>query len=125
MKHTFIRVRVTGIGSRTVTRAVIRLRVPNSNRADSDSGGRIHLAGNCTWNEASVTLNNEPAINPTVLSTVGPVAQGALAEFDVTAAVPGDGTYCFAIDSASDDGVDYNSREASSSPPQFVVTLAP
>ena len=85
----------------------------------------MHLAGSCTWNETTVTLNNEPAIDAPVLSAVGPVAQGALVEFDVTAAVPGDGTYCFAIDSASDDGVDYNSREASSGRPQFVVTVAP
>ena len=124
-KHTFLRVRVTGIGTRTVTRAAIQLRVPNTSRADSVSGGRIHRVGDCTWNESSVTFNTEPAIDAAVLSTVGAVAQGALAEFDVTAAVPGDGTYCFAIDSLSDDGVDYNSREASSGRPVFVVTVAP
>ncbi len=124
-KHTFMRVRVTGIGSRTVTRAAIQLRVPNANRAESDSGGRMHRAANCTWSETGVTFNNEPAMDAAVLSTVGPVARGALAEFDVTAAVPGDGTYCFAIDSQSDDGVDYNSREASTGRPVFVVTVAP
>jgi hypothetical protein len=114
---------VTGIGSRTITRAAIQLRVPNINRADSVSGGRMHVADNCTWNEAGVTFDNEPAINAAVLSTVGPVARGALAEFDVTAAVPGDGTYCFAIDSQTEDGVDYNSREASAGRPVFVVTV--
>jgi hypothetical protein len=116
---------VTGIGPRAVTRAVIQLRVPDVTRADSVSGGRIHRAADCAWSETGVTFNDEPAIDPTVLSTVGPVARGALAEFDVTAAVPADGTYCFAIASLSDDGADYGSREASTGRPVFVVTVAP
>jgi hypothetical protein len=48
--------------------------------------------------------------------------QNQVVNFDVTSLVPGNGTYCFAITSTSDDGVDYNSREANAAVrPQFIV----
>jgi hypothetical protein len=44
-------------------------------------------------------------------------------DFDVTAAVTTDGTYNFALDSASSDGVRYRTREASTGKPRLIVTL--
>ena len=49
-----------------------------------------------------------------------------LAAADAHAAITsGDGTYCFAIDSASTDVVNYNSRESRGQKPQFIVGVAP
>ena len=48
--------------------------------------------------------------------------RGDIVDFDVTAVVSGDGTYCFALDSPSDNGVDYRSREAAAGGTQCIVT---
>jgi len=53
------------------------------------------------------------------------VAQGQTVDFDVTSAIPGDGVYCFALDTASTDGVDYNSREGSLARPAVVLSVTP
>jgi len=45
--------------------------------------------------------------------------------FDLPGAITGDGTYCFAIDTQSTDGVDYTSREAGSGKPTVTLTVAP
>ena len=52
------------------------------------------------------------------------MAQGQTVDFDVTAAIPGDGTYCFALDTSSTDSAIYNSREGSSQRPAMVVQVA-
>ena len=108
-----------------MTRAFFRFHVPNTSRAASVSGGRIHAISDCDWNELTVTFNDEPLIDGGVLDSNGPVAPNQTVEFDVTSVVPGDGTYCFAIDNLSSDGVDYNSREATAGAPEFVVEVTP
>jgi hypothetical protein len=67
-----------------------------------------------------VTFNTRPAIDGGELDAQGAVAKGALVDFDVTAAIGGNGTFCFAIQSPSTDGVDYGSREGSG-PPQVLI----
>jgi len=49
------------------------------------------------------------------------VARGQVVDFDVTSAVSGDGVYCFALDNPTNDGADYNSREAASGQPALVI----
>jgi len=53
------------------------------------------------------------------------VATGQIADFDVTPAIPGDGVYCFAIDTTSTDSAIYNSREGSLPHPAVLLTVAP
>jgi len=93
--------------------------------AQSVSGGSIHPITNCRWDERTVSWNTRPVIDGPALATLGAVAQGQLVDFDVTAAISGDGVYCFAIDNASVDGVSYNSREASAGRPAMILTVAP
>ena len=64
-----------------------------------------------------MTSNSQPAIDRPAISTAGAVAPDLLMDFDITAAVPGDGVYCFALESSSPDGVAYGSREATSGGP--------
>ena len=52
------------------------------------------------------------------------VAANATADFDVTTAIAGDGTYCFALDGTGNGPVVYLSRE-SATPPRLVVQVAP
>jgi FtsP/CotA-like multicopper oxidase with cupredoxin domain len=122
-KHAFIRVQVTNVGSATVISAVLRMRVASGSRAASDSGGRVHVAP-CAWDEATMTWNTRPLMSAAVLDSAGPVATGAVVEFDVTAAITGDGIFCFGLDSLSSDGVDYNSREAASGRPEVIVSVS-
>ena len=72
-----------------------------------------------------MTWNTAPAIDGPALVTLGPVAIGQVADFDVTSAISGDGTYCFAIDTANTDSAIYNSREGSLQHPALVVQTAP
>ena len=125
VERAFLRVRVRGVGSRRVTSADLRLQVANLLKAGSNVGGRIHAITGCGWDERAVTWNTQPAIDGAVMSTVGPVARGATASFDVRAAVNRDGVYCLAIESPSTDEVQYNSREATAGRPELVVQVTP
>ena len=123
VKHAFFRVRVSGVSARQVTSARLRLQVSNVSHSQSVVGGRIHSVTNCAWDESTVTAKTQPAIDGPVLSTVGAVALGQVVDFDVTSAIQGDGVYCFALESPSSDGVRYNSREAATGLPQFIIAV--
>src|SRR5581483_9783545 len=123
IERTFFRVRVDGVGTRTVEGAHLRLHVATVSDAGSDSGGRLHAIGECGWDEAAVTWNAQPAIDGPVLAEVGAVAPGDVADFDVTGAIGGDGVYCFALDTTSANGVDYASREAADGAPEIAVAV--
>jgi hypothetical protein len=122
-KNTFIRVSVSGL-SGPPTSAILRLTVPNVSRAESNSGGRVRRIADCGWSETAVTFNMQPSLTPVgaVGPAMGPVTQGQVVQFNVTALIPGNGTFCLAITSDSSDGVDYNSREAAAAQPQLIVT---
>jgi len=120
-RETFLHVSMRGLGTRSVSRAVLRLQVANIAGADSDQGGTIHRVSDCSWIEKKLTWGTKPASDPAALSSVGAVTLGQVVEFDVTSAITADGDYCFALESASSNVVEYNSREATAGQPQFVV----
>src|SRR5262245_45398609 len=124
VRNTFVRVQVTGIGNRNVTSAVLHLKVSSASGSNSVAGGSIHQISDCSWDEHLITSKTQPVIDGPVLATVGAVKLKQLVDFDVTSAVTGDGTYCFAIDSPSKDLAIYNSREATSGKPTFTVDAA-
>jgi len=127
VKRTFIQFTVSGTGGHAVTSAVLQLQIATTSGADSDTKGLIHRA-TCGWSETTLkgTTSPQPVIEPTVLDApAGAAVPGQVVAFDVTAAVQSDGTFCVAIDSTSTNGVDYNSREASSGRPSITVTVAP
>src|SRR5439155_1643369 len=121
LRRTFLRVQVSGVGSQRVSAAHLRLKVATTTNANSVTGGRIHRISSCGWNERTMTSATQPPINGPVVSEVGAVGLGQTADFDVTSAITGDGVYCFAIESASTDGVDYLSREAKKGKPVLTV----
>src|SRR2546427_821486 len=125
VQHTFLRVSVSGVGASHVSSAHLKLQVASVTNSGSVAGGSIHAITNCSWNELTMTWNTQPAIDGPALATLGAVAAGQIADFDVTPAIPGDGVYCFAIDTASTDSAIYNSREGSGGPPALVVQVAP
>jgi hypothetical protein len=130
-KRSFLRIGVSGVGGRRIAAAKLRVQVANLNGAPSDSGGRLRYIRDCAWDESTMTWNTQPPLQAAggcegVLATAaGNAALGSLVEFDVTPAIPGDGTYCFALDTTSTNGVVYNSREGSPERPAVVIELAP
>lgn len=109
-------------GVSNVQSAKLRLRVTEA----SNSGGAIYSASNflkgttTPWSETTVIWPNAPDISATALATLGSVTQNSTVEFDVTAAISGDGEYSFAIRTTSSDQLTYGSKQ-SSNPPQLVL----
>ena len=105
----------------TVNSAVLKLTVPNIDRADSDTGGRVRPIACNTWTENGTTFNNQPTITGTPGPALGPVTQGQTVTFNLGGIITGNGTFCVVITSDSSNGVDYNSREAASNGPVVIV----
>jgi hypothetical protein len=85
----------------------------------SNDGGSVYGISD-DWNEGSVTWNTGPAVTGAALSISGPVSTGEWAEFDVSAAVVGNGVYSFALKNHSKDLAKYSSKEGVEAP-QLVV----
>jgi len=100
-----------------VQSARLRLKVVDA----SVFGGTIYPISNNSWGETTVTYNTRPVIDGPALSALGAVSVGDIVEFDVTAAISGNGTYNFATASNNSDGVYYRSRETSN-PPLLIIT---
>ena len=118
-KITYLRFNVTGL-SGAVQSARLRLEVVDA----STFGGTLYSMSDISWGETTVTYNTRPVIDGLTLGKLGAVALGAIVEFDVTAAISGNGTYSFAINSTNSDAVFYRSREAGINPPALVITTA-
>jgi hypothetical protein len=117
----YLRFAVAGTGSRPVQDARLRLVVSGA----ASSGGTVHAITNTTWDPRTVTFATRPPVDGPALHTLGAVAVGATVEFNVGAAVTGDGVYNFAIESSKDDGVSYQPATATSAlRPALVVTVA-
>ncbi|NNL67796.1 MAG: DNRLRE domain-containing protein, partial [Myxococcales bacterium] len=116
---SYLKFDVAGLGDSPVSSAVLRLFVTNESR----SGGSVHRVDD-GWTEAGVTFANAPAIDTPALDSLGAVSLGTAVEFDVTAAITGDGTVSFGLRSDISDSVLYSSREGVS-PPVLVIERAP
>jgi hypothetical protein len=123
-RQAFLRFEVTGTGGARVQAARVRLTVGPAGADASVSGGRLHVISNHDWTEAGTTWTFRPAVDGPVVAVQGAAAKNAVLDFDVTAAVAGDGTHDFALVPASGDGVGYRSREATTGRPALIVSLA-
>lgn len=123
--NSYFKFNVTGLTG-AVLSAKIRFKVTDGAFDGSDSGGSIHsvdnsFSGSSTpWVESSLTSGNAPVITSPALSSLGAVSTNDLVEFDVTAAISGNGVYSFAINSASGNQVKYYAREGAI-PPQLII----
>jgi len=119
-RHTLLRFVVAGIGGRAVRSVKLRLYCVDN----SPVGGAFHRVTDTTWREGTVTWNTAPVASATTLATLGSVVVGNWYEVDVTQAVAGDGAVAFLIDSTSNNGADYRSKEANpAQAAQLVVTV--
>lgn len=117
---SFLKFSVSGVSS--VQNAKLRIHVQDA----SNNGGQIYPVSNSfrdsatPWTEGALIFANSPLVGGVALSSVGAVSVGQFVEFDVTAAVSGNGIFSFAIKSPYSDAVIYSSKE-STNPPQLLL----
>lgn len=120
---TLFRISVSGVAGRTVQSARLRLQVADVYGAPSDVGGRIRAVPSCGWDENTVTWNTRPTPATGEVDRVGAVGAGDAVDFELAPVIRGDGVWCFALDTSSDNGVIYNSREAGAGRPAVILTI--
>jgi hypothetical protein len=115
---SFLRFELSGL-SGTVTSAKLRLYATDA----TVNGPAVYTTGS-SWQESTITFQNKPATQ-TLLSTSGQVAANSWVEWDVTAAVTGNGTVNLAVSPTGTDGTVFYSRNNSDTSvrPQLVVTV--
>lgn len=120
VEMVFFKFTVTGTAGSTVTGAKLRLFATDP----SNLGGQVRRVLNNAWSESTVTFNNAPVAETTVVASQGAVADNTFVEFDLFGVIKGDGTYSFRISNTSSDGVIYSSREASTATqrPKLILT---
>ncbi len=116
-RNVFLKFPVSGVGTRRVTKAVLRLKADNP----SVFGGSFQRVANTSWSQGTMTWNTQPTADTTVLATMGATAQDAMYDIDVTGLVSGDGMASVRISSTNADGGGYYSTE-SGIPAQLILT---
>jgi acid phosphatase type 7 len=87
-------------------------------------GPTVHFADS-SWIEAGaqgITWEQQPTLLSGPINAPAPVEEGFWVEYDVTAAVIGDGTYTFALIGDGSEEIDFSSREGAAAPELVVTT---
>ena len=120
---SYLKFNVAGLSGAPVS-AKLRLYVTN----EGPDGGAVYLVSNdyldgaAPWVETGMLWANAPAIAGAPLSSVGTATKNLWVEFDVTAAIVGNGTFSFAIKNNNSDAVYFASKEATNDP-QLVIQM--
>src|SRR5690606_6132242 len=114
--------------SGSVQRATLRLFATDG----STNGGSVYLVANdyrgtsTPWLENGLTWNNAPTISGTPLSAfTSVVANNTWIEYDVTAAISGNGVFSFGLTTTASNSLLMNSKEASTNRPELVIETGP
>src|SRR4051794_33898673 len=121
VKQSFFRFDVAG------TRKIVSAKVRTWVTDGSPGGPRIYSTSS-VWDEKKLTWNTRPApVGPALAGNTGAVAKGAYIDYDVSAAVTGNGTYAFLTDPTTSDAVIVASREntAVGQPPVLQLRINP
>lgn len=91
MMKNILKISVSGVGTRSVNGARLRL----SCVEPSDHGGDIGALADptATWGEQTVGWNNAPAAASSTVGTLGSVSSGSWYGVDLAGFVTGDGTF--------------------------------
>ena len=118
VENFLMKFEVSGIGTRTVMNATLRLFCVSS----SDKGGEFHLTNN-DWSEDTVTWGNVPLADREVIASLGSVVRQTWVEVNLSSLVTKDGVYSFRVISSSKNGADYRSKEKAGLEPELVLTV--
>lgn len=112
--HSYLRFTVGDVPSGSIVK--LRLYVFNPSAGTHD----IKAVSDNSRSESGITWNNKPAVGSTV-ATIGATAASGWVETDITSAVTANSTLSLAIVPNSTDGLDFNSRNASSNKPEILI----
>ena len=117
--ESYLRFEVSGLTT-PVQRATLRLWVPaGGETADGPAVSRART----DWDEGTLTWATRPKAVGEILADTGAIPADAWVEYDVTAAITGNGTYAFALLPDSSDEATFASREGVN-PPQLVLATS-
>jgi acid phosphatase type 7 len=115
VQDSLLKFTVSGVGSRQVTSATLRLFCVDS----SNIGGAFRRVLDTSWTENGVTWANAPTGEATAFGSLRSVSSGSW--YGVTVPfVTGDGTYSVRVSSTASNGAFYSSKEGAN-PPQLIV----
>jgi PKD repeat protein len=116
--QSYFRFTVAGVTG-PVQSVTLRLWVTDA----SNVAGSIYTVADTLWTEGAITWATRPPAG--ALVTVGGAAPlGTWVEYDLTAAVGGNGTYGFVLKDGGSDAARFSSKEGANDP-QLVVTFGP
>ena len=115
--QSYLRFTVSGLAG-SVQRATLRLHAID----DTVDGPKIAGTTN-TWSEGTMTWNDRPAPTTAAVDDTGAIPANSWSELDVTSLVATDGTFSFVLTATHQNGIDFDSRESTSTSlrPQLVV----
>jgi hypothetical protein len=122
---TYIKFNVTGVHG-LLQSAKLRLKCTDG----STQGGSLYAVANDyldasgPWVETGLLWSNAPAITGSALSSAGSVSAGQLVEWNVMAAITGEGIYSFAIQTTSSNAAMYSAKEGAP-PPELIIQTQP
>jgi hypothetical protein len=117
--RSYLRFNVQGVNG-TITRVTLRVYANSA----SSTGYNIGNVTNNTWTESTINYNNAPAMGSSVGSS-GSFGAGSWTTVDITSLVTGNGTINLGLYTPSSTAISFNSRQASSNPPQLIVEFTP
>ena len=88
----------------------------------STSTGSLFQTANATWTESGITWNNKPATSGAQVGAAKNAPQNQWVEFDVTPVVTASGEYSFTLTNATNNLVQFSSRQGANAP-QLVVSF--
>ncbi len=118
LKYSWLKFTVSGLAG-PVERAAVRLFATANATDDVD----LYAADNNDWSETTLTWSNQPATVGDPVDSVDAVLAGMWHEWDVTDVVAGNGTYRFALRSASG-RARFAAGEVAGRSPKLVLDLA-
>ncbi|WNC72789.1 putative Ig domain-containing protein [Thalassotalea psychrophila] len=108
----YLKFDVSGIGTRTVNSATLRLTANSTDIPDTS----VYLVTG-SWDESSLNSDNDTLVWGQELDTVSSILADSPVDFNVLSAINGDGTYSFGLSTTSQvNGLKYLSKEGSVSP---------
>jgi calcineurin-like phosphoesterase family protein/fibronectin type III domain protein/S-layer family protein len=121
IRNAFLRFNVSGIGTRRVTSAKLRIYCVDP----SSLGGVFYRVANTTWSENGINWDTAPTATASKLASLGKVSADRWYEVDITSFVTGDGTYSLKMSSTSSDEALYLSKEGATPgfAPQLILSL--
>jgi len=125
--QSYLKFDVTGMTG-TLHSAKLRLYVSDA----SPDGGAVYLTSSnyksspTPWLESGLHWDNAPVMTGAPLSSAGAVSIGQWVEFNVAAAIVGNGTYSFGLKSNVSDQVYYRAKESgAATAPQLMIMTTP